>query len=277
MTAMPSTVTNALTEFSYRDRPVRVVLRNGEPWWVLNDVCDVLELRNARMIAARLDEDDVSQTYITDNLGRQQQTNIINESGLYNVILRSDKPETKRFKRWVTHEVLPSIRKTGSYAVSHQLPQSYVDALRALADEVERREKAEAQNVLMAPKAELYDILLTAENAQTMSEVAKAFGWGRNRLFRFLREKKILLPNNNPYQEYLDRGLFEVREVTTQRGDCRVNVTQTLVTAKGIDFIGQILHPEAKSGAIRLLKLRGQPAGVSLRTAVPCGQSCLPL
>jgi prophage antirepressor-like protein len=117
---------NGLQVFTYEGNEVRTVRMGGDTWWVLKDVCDILSLSNSRIVADRLDEDDVSQTYITDSLGRQQQTSIVNESGLYCVILRSDKPEAKKFKRWVTHEVLPTIRKQGCYSTGNQLPLDQV-------------------------------------------------------------------------------------------------------------------------------------------------------
>ena len=101
----------------YGEIEIRTVCIDDGTWWVLKDVCNVLGLSNSRIVADRLDEDDVSQTYITDSIGRQQQTTTINESGLYDVILRSDKPEAKAFKRCVTHEVLPTIRQSGSYSL----------------------------------------------------------------------------------------------------------------------------------------------------------------
>lgn len=100
-----------LTEFRYNGKQVRTVEQNGTVWWVLVDVCRILDIRNTTDVARRLDEDERSRF----NLGRQGETWIVNESGLYSVLLRSDKPEAKPFKRWVTHEVLPSIRKTGQY------------------------------------------------------------------------------------------------------------------------------------------------------------------
>ncbi len=90
--------------------------RDGEPWWVLADVCRVLELKEPHRVAARLDDDERTLSTVIDRMGRRQDTIVINESGLYSVILRSDKPEAKAFKRWITHEVLPSIRKRGMYA-----------------------------------------------------------------------------------------------------------------------------------------------------------------
>ena len=94
---------------------------NNEPWFVLKDVCKVLEISNHKMTAQRLDADEVSLTDLIDSIGRKQQTTVINESGLYNVILRSDKPEAKPFRKWVTSEVLPTIRKHGAYMTPETL------------------------------------------------------------------------------------------------------------------------------------------------------------
>ena len=106
---------NELKVFNYQDNEVRTVEVNGEPWFVLKDVCAVVGIGSAHKVADRLDEDERNQIPLTDSLGREQETTIVNESGLYNVILRSDKPEAKPFRKWVTSEVLPSIRKTGNY------------------------------------------------------------------------------------------------------------------------------------------------------------------
>lgn len=102
---------NDLQIFSYNGSQVRTVEKDGQPWWVLKDVCEVLEVKNPSDVFKRLDEDERGRL----NLGRQGEANIINESGLYNVILRSDKPQAKPFRKWVTSEVLPTIRKTGQY------------------------------------------------------------------------------------------------------------------------------------------------------------------
>ena len=108
---------NELQVFNYGEIPVRTVMIDGEPWWVLADVCRVLNITNHKNVAARLDEDEKG-VHLMDTPGGNQKMSIINESGLYKVILRSDKPEAKAFTRWVTHEVLPTIRKTGSYGVT---------------------------------------------------------------------------------------------------------------------------------------------------------------
>ena len=106
---------NEIKIFNYQDKEVRTVQQDNNTWWVLKDVCEVLGLLETHRVSARLDKDERTQMTVTDSLGRNQKTTVVTESGLYNVILRSDKPEAKAFKRWVTHDVLPSIRKTGSY------------------------------------------------------------------------------------------------------------------------------------------------------------------
>lgn len=113
---------NDLQIFNYESNEVRTIMRDGEPWFVLVDVCRVLGIARGARVAERLDQDEVRQTYLTDTLGRQQETTVINESGLYTVILRSDKPEAKPFRKWVTSEVLPAIRKTGQYNGAKNLP-----------------------------------------------------------------------------------------------------------------------------------------------------------
>lgn len=114
--------------FNYNSNQVRVIIENEEPWWVLKDVADILGIRNHKNIAARLDPDEKG-VYLMDTLGGVQQMTIINEPGLYSVILRSDKPEAKAFKRWITHEVLPQIRKTGAYGIN----QLYIEAAKLIA------------------------------------------------------------------------------------------------------------------------------------------------
>lgn len=116
---------NEIQVFNYKKSPVRTVMLDGEPWWVLKDVCEVLEMdiSKIKQVADRLDGDEKGR-YQIPTPGGTQNTWIVNESGLYNVILRSDKPEAKPFRRWVTHEVLPAIRKTGTYTVSAYKPKA---------------------------------------------------------------------------------------------------------------------------------------------------------
>lgn len=140
---------NDLKIFDYNGSNVRTVLKNNETWFILKDVCDVLEISNSRNVANRLDEDEVHLMDIIDNIGRKQETTIINESGLYNVILRSDKPEAKKFKKWVTSEVLPNIRKHGLYAtedvvrLSLENPSYMIELLTNYQKEQNERKKSE--------------------------------------------------------------------------------------------------------------------------------------
>lgn len=109
---------NEIQAFNYQSNEVRTVVQNGEPWFALKDVCAVLGITNHKNVATRLDDDEKDVVHLADPIGRKQETTIINESGLYSVILRSDKPEAKPFRKWVTSEVLPSIRKTGAYSAN---------------------------------------------------------------------------------------------------------------------------------------------------------------
>lgn len=109
-------MSKGLQVFCFEKRDVRVVMKDGMPWWVAKDVCDVLDIKNDKDAISRLDADEKSGVGIVDPHGRKQRTNIINESGLYTLIMRSNKPEAKRFRKWVTSDLLPAIRKTGEYA-----------------------------------------------------------------------------------------------------------------------------------------------------------------
>lgn len=124
-----------LSVWNYHNSEIRVIEKDGEPWWILADVCKILELSNPSRVAERLDDDEKANFELGLSGGA---TNIINESGLYSVILRSDKPQAKPFKRWVTHEVLPSIRKTGSYTT----PQARTSEFESLSRRIERLEQS---------------------------------------------------------------------------------------------------------------------------------------
>lgn len=224
--------------FSYRGRQVRTIIVDGQPWWVAKDVCGILDISNYRDAVIRLDSDERASA-LMDTLGGPQQMTVINEPGLYSLIMASRKPEAKVFKRWITHEVLPQIRQTGTYTIHQQfqIPQTYPEALRLAADLAE-------QNQRLKPKAEMHDLFLSADNNQPMTAVAKALGVGRNKLFAYLRDKGVLRRNNEPYQLYLDRGYFKVVEKPIVKGSRVENITQTFVTAKGVDFIGRLLTRE---------------------------------
>ncbi|MEV3101751.1 Bro-N domain-containing protein, partial [Paenibacillus larvae] len=137
---------NQLQVFNFTGKDVRVVMKEGQPWWIAKDVCSVLEINNTSQALTRLDEDEKGLIN-NDTLGGIQEMAAVTESGLYSLILTSRKPEAKQFKRWVTHEVLPAIRKTGMYAADELLdnPELLIQAVTKLKEEREARQQLEAQ------------------------------------------------------------------------------------------------------------------------------------
>lgn len=230
---------------------IRTLSINGEPWFVAQDIAGALGYGNSRdAVFKHVDADDKGVAKC-DTLGGAQDMTVINESGMYSLILGSKLTNAKKFKHWVTSEVLPSIRKTGGY----NLPQTYPEALRALADQAEKAEKLLIQNnelqlanQEMKPKAEFFDAVAGSKKAMSMEEVAKILsypGIGRNKLFEILRNQNILQSDNIPYQKYIDSGYFRVIEQKYNVGDeVRINI-KTLVFQKGVDFIRKTLDKVA--------------------------------
>lgn len=222
---------------------IRTTEINGEPWFVGKDVAARLGYSNTvDAISKHVDIEDRGLAKC-DTLGGTQEMVIINESGLYSLVLSSKLESARKFKRWITSEVIPQIRKTGAY----HTPKTYAEALRALADEAEKAEALKKQNQLMQPKAEFFDAVTDSKTAIPIGDVAKILdiGIGRNKLFEFLREKNILTSDNRPYQRYIDAGYFRVIEQKYEvNGEVRINI-KTLVFQKGIDWIRKQLAKEA--------------------------------
>lgn len=238
---------------------IRTVEINGEPWFAGKDVAEALGyVKPLNAIAAHVDEDDSLKQGLIDSMGRTQETIIINESGLYSLILGSSLDSAKKFKRWITSEVIPSIRKTGSY----NLPQTYADALRELANKAEEAErlalvnrKLEEQNLRMRPKEIFADAVATSKTSILVGELAKLITQngvqiGQNRMFKWLRENGYLMSSgtscNMPKQRYVEQGLFEIKESNIQNADGSVRITRTTkVTGKGQQyFINKFLKGE---------------------------------
>ena len=160
--------------------------------------------------------------------------NVIPESDVYRLITHSKLPTAERFEKWVFDEVLPSIRKPGGYSL--EIPKDYPSALRALADQCEL-------NRLMKPKADFYDTVASTESLLSMNDTAKILnmGIGRNRLFKFLRDKNVLMKDNMPYQRYVDAGYFKVVESYYMAGDNSVVSKTTYVRQRGVDYIRKLL------------------------------------
>lgn len=232
---------NEIQIFNYNDYEIRTIQRDGGPWFVLRDVCGVLALGTPARVAERLDGDEVSQTHIIDSIGREQETTIINESGLYHVILRSDKPEAKPFRRWVTSEVLPSIRRSGGYIAGQEemtpeelMAQALTVAQRTLEQREARISQLSTQAAIMAPKADYFDELVERNTLTNFRETAKQLEVRPKTFVTFLLDRKYIYRDKRgkllPYADKND-GLFEVKECFNDK--TKWSGTQTLVTPKG--------------------------------------------
>jgi anti-repressor protein len=241
---------NKLKIFSNADfGEVRTVKLDGEPWFVAVDVCRALEIQNSRDALTRLDDDEKG-VVSTDTLGGQQEMSIVNEPGLYSLVLGSRKPEAKAFKRWITHEVIPSIRQHGAYMTPDTIeraltdPDFLIQLATTLKTEREARLVAEHKVKELEPKGAFFDTVAGSKDCVDIGTVAKVlhFSKGRNTLFKILRDSKILMHDNKPYQEYCDRGYFRVIESTYTKpsGDVCVNF-KTVVYQRGIEFIRRFL------------------------------------
>lgn len=233
----------AFPQFKYGDRQLRVILIDDEPRFVAADICAILGIGDVRQAVERLDEADRCLAPIRSG-NQNRKMWVVNESGLYDLIIRSDKPEARAFRRWITSEVLPAIRKTGQYSIPRQLPRSYADALRELAGEVEAREAAEAKVVEMTPKVEAYDTFLNAEGVYLIGTVAKMLDIGPNILFARLRDEHILISggrrHNTPYQQYMKHFRVVAREI--DNGDRVMSGFTTYVKPEGVDWIRKVLR-----------------------------------
>ena len=232
--------------FNFGDYEVRTLIKEGEPWFVAKDVCDVLDIQNTTQATGRLDEDERSMF----NIGRQGMTNIINESGLYSLILASRKPEAKAFKKWVTSEVLPSIRKQGKYEVKPTVPQSYSQALLEagrLAAIVEQQELLMQEQkealILAAPKVEYVDNFVERGNNRSLTDVAKELEISAKELGRWLRAEGHAWKNKTPLrwkQTFIDSGYGSQKLFSNEN----VNISQALVTPEGDIFIKENYKPK---------------------------------
>lgn len=184
---------NNLQTFNFNNQPVRTVRLNNQPYWVLKDVCDVLELSNPTAVANRLEDDERAKF----NLGRQGEATVITESGLYAVILRSDKPNAKEFRKWVTSEVLPAIRKHGAYATPETIEQMINNPDFTIQLLTELKKERESVNLLAAtvkeyePKVSYYDKILKNKSLMNTTVIAQDYGMSASAFNKKLHELRI--------------------------------------------------------------------------------------
>ena len=234
---------------------VRTVVKDGEPWLVGKDVAEILEYKDtAKAIRTHVDAEDKGVS-ILDTPGGKQKITIINESGMYSLVLSSKMPKSKEFRRWVTSHVLPTIRRTGGYVANEDM---FIENYLPFLDEPYQnlfRLQMTAINKLNErirhdqPLVEFANQVAGTENLIDMNAMAKLaiegnIPIGRNRLFRWLRENEILMSGNLPYQKYIDRGYFAVKESVFETGSMTKNYQQTFVTGKGQQFIISKLKKE---------------------------------
>ncbi len=217
---------------------VRILLQGDNPWFVAKDVCDCLEIKNTTDALKRLDDDERARF----NLGRQGETNIVNEYGLYSLVLSSRKPEAKEFKRWITHDVLPSLRKYGTYSMD--IPRTLPDALKAYASEIEAHNQTKALLEEQKPKVLFADAVSASDTDILIGDLAKLLNQnghniGQNRLFERLRKEGYLISRkgnsyNTPTQKAMELGLFRIKETAITHADGRTTINKTpKVTGKG--------------------------------------------
>lgn len=250
---------NELQKFDFRGTSLRTLTDEaGEPWFVAKDVCDILGHSNVSMALDRLDDDERSKF----NLGRQGETNIVNEAGLYSLVLGSRKPEAHEFQRWVTHEVLPSIRKHGGYMAGQermtpeQMALASMRWLQSKVDEQAKQLKAQEGKVLFANAVE------TARTSILVGDFAKilksnGIDIGPRRLFAWLREHGWLIKAkgsswNMPTQKAMDLHLFEVKETTISHSDGHTTINKTpKMTGKGQTYFAKLFlaKPTQEAGA----------------------------
>ena len=206
---------------------VRSILIDSDPWFVAADVCKALELEKTNRALSRLDDDEKGAHSVSTPGGRQRMS-IISESGLYSLILGSRKPEAKAFKRWITHEVIPSIRKHGAYMTDSLLdaleahPEAVPEYLNRLRSENARNRELTRRLRLALPKAEYYDAFVDPADCTNIRTTAKELGVPEKQFTRYLEEKKYLFRDKNrklfPRAVKKSTGLFLVRDFYTERG-----------------------------------------------------------
>lgn len=236
---------NEIQTFDFDGSGIRTLTIGDEPYFVGKDVAEVLGYSNPqKAIRNHVDDEDKGVNEM-DTPGGKQPIVIINESGLYSLILGSKLPEAKRFKRWVTSEVLPSLRRNGMYAMDELLdnPDLAINALQKLKEEREARRQLELQNAQMKPKALFAEAVETSSTSILIGDMAKLLRQngvevGQRRLFDWLRTNGWLMKTgesrNMPTQKAMEKGYFEIRERTISNPDGSVRITKTTkVTGKG--------------------------------------------
>lgn len=236
---------------------VRIILQDNEPWFVAKDVCDCLEINNSRQALSRLDSDEKNSVILNDGTQGNPEKSVVNEYGLYSLVLSSRKPEAKEFKRWITHEVLPSLRKYGTYSMN--IPRTLPDALKAYANEIEAHNQTkmllDEQKVLIAaqeqqisefkPIRDYVDEILSSTSALTITQIAADYDITARALNKILEEEKIQRSVGGQwilYKNQMGKGYTKSETFTFTRSDGRLDSKITTKwTQKGRLMIHEIM------------------------------------
>lgn len=255
---------NEIQQFDFKGASLRTLTdENGEPWFVAKDACAVLELSNVSQALTRLDGDEKSSITLNDGNPGNPNRVIVSESGLYALVLASRKPEAHEFKRWVTHEVLPQIRRTGGYIPTTDADDDMTILAKAVmigqrTMEAQKRKIAEQQTriVELEPKARFADAVAASDGTCLIGELAKmlrqnGLNIGQNRLFEILRQDgylgKVGSNRNVPTQRAMDLGLFRIKETAVTHSDGHVTINRTAkVTGKGQTYFISRYCPDDK-------------------------------
>ena len=237
-------VTRDIQVFNCELGSIRVIIENGEPLFCLSDLAYNLDFRDGNnlknAINAEFDKGGIFNMYPLQTKGGVQNFTFIKENELYFVLMRSKSIKAKPFRQWVTNEVLPSIRKTGSYHVTQsqfKIPQTYAEALLEAGRLALENEKLITQAKENAPKVKAFNELMQSKDALDFLTFSKVIGIGRTKLFAKLRELQILRQDNTPYQSFIDRGYFRVIESSYTQNDTTRIYTKTMILPKGQKYI----------------------------------------
>lgn len=227
--------------FNFESQNVRTVIIDNNIWFVASDVTKILGYQNGRKAIDDHCLKGVTKKYTLLTKGGTQELTIINESGIYQLVMASKMPNAIKFKEWVTSKVLPSIRKTGSYSVTPKKELS-IEEMTLLVIQNMQSKIADQQRQLeeQKPKVEFAEKIVNTGNGVSIGDFAKSIGWGQNKLFNWLRQNKYLMSNNIPYQSYIDNGYFKVIEwVLEKKNEAKF---KTLITGKGQEYISRKIY-----------------------------------
>ena len=234
-----------LNTFTFEGSAVRTLELDGAPWFVAKDVAERLGYTWAGIASIKHIPEDWRGVNSVQTPSGTQEMAVLSEQGLYFFLARSDKAAALPFQRWIAGDVMPALRRTGAYAMHgaqpFKIPESLGEALRLAADLSDEIFTKNCRIADLAPRAAFADQVAAAANTLSVGEVAKIFGTGEVRFFRWLRSQKFLMQDNLPYQEFLERGYFKVREGTypaAGSGEPRV-YRKTVITGKGQAYFAE--------------------------------------